>query len=145
MRHPVARLCLSLCYHGLGRGWHLVHPLTSSMAPLYLCLVERSLTSETISTDLVGCLEWAGLAGDLYCPRCHATEREMDHEKSVMSSSQCWEPDGGLAVSYGAPLSCRETSLIAAVAAYVLSGHLRGRLGVVYDFAKRQRRRLTIG
>jgi hypothetical protein len=71
-------------------------------------------------------------------------EQEMGREKSAMSSNQNWAFDEVLAESHDAVhlLSYHEKNLIAAVAAYVLSGHFRGMLGVVYDFVERQRRRL---
>jgi hypothetical protein len=113
------------------------------MATLYPCSVEHSLTSEMVSIDLTESVELAGQAGGSYCPRCFVIEQEMGREKSAMSSNQNWAFGEVSAGSHGAvhQLSCHETSLIAAVAAYVSFEHFREMLEVVYDFVERQRRR----
>lgn len=87
-------------------------------------------------------MELVGQADGLYCPQCFVTEQETGPGKSAMSSSRNWAFAEVSAESHAAAhlLSCREKSLIAAAAAYVLSEHWREMLEVVYDFAMRQQR-----
>lgn len=148
VKRSVEWLGLLLSYRVHDRDCHLGHPLTSSTAMLYLWLAGHSLTFETDLIDLAESVELAEQAGGYsYCQRCFVIEQEMVRGKSAMSSSQSWAFGEVWVESHGAVLllSCHETSLITAVAAYVLSEHFRGTLEVVYDFAKQRRRRLMRG